>query len=40
MDKKVLVAFKWIGKTPGLTLLSAVDATDLATILEKDPEAN
>ncbi len=39
MDKKVLVAFKWEGKVLKLTLLSAVNAADLAMILEKYPEA-
>lgn len=39
MDKKVLVAFKWDGKELKLTLLSVVNAVDLAMIREKYPEA-
>lgn len=39
MDKTVLVAFQWDGKNLKLKLLSTVNATDLALILEKYPEA-
>ena len=38
-DKKVIVAFKWEGKTPKLLMLSVLNPTDLALIVEKYPEA-
>ena len=39
MDKPVLVAFKWDGKNPKLMMVSAVNAADLAMIVERYPEA-
>lgn len=37
--KTAIVAFKWEGKTPKLLMLSVLNPTDLALIIEKYPEA-
>ncbi len=39
MNKTVVAAFKWDGKSLKLALLSAVNTADLAVIIEKYPDA-